>query len=46
MNIDNPGITDEAKKMSRDHSWPGNFRELANTIKKAFILAGVISAQS
>ena len=39
MNIDNPGITDDAKKMIEKHTWPGNVRELGNTIKKALIFS-------
>lgn len=37
MNIENPGITDEAKTMLQSYQWPGNVRELGNTIQKALI---------
>ncbi len=37
MEIDNPGITDEAKKMLINYPWPGNVRELENAIKKIMI---------
>jgi len=39
MNIDNPGITKEAKELVEKHPWPGNVRELANSIKKALIFS-------
>ncbi|MFH2218974.1 MAG: sigma-54 dependent transcriptional regulator [Pseudomonadota bacterium] len=35
--VNNPGITDEAKRLLSGHSWPGNVRELANTIQKSLI---------
>lgn len=31
-------FTDNAKKMMHDYSWPGNIRQLANTIERAVIL--------
>ena len=34
---DNPGISKEAKATLNDFHWPGNIRELANTIQKALI---------
>jgi len=37
MNVDNPGLTDEALDMVGNHPWPGNVRELANALKKALI---------
>ncbi|MCD6586627.1 MAG: sigma-54-dependent Fis family transcriptional regulator [Desulfobacteraceae bacterium] len=39
MNIDNPGITDEAKELVEKYTWPGNVRELGNSIKKALIFS-------
>ncbi len=39
MNIDNPGITNEAKQMVETYAWPGNVRELGNSIKKALIFS-------
>ena len=33
----NPGITREASQLLCAHPWPGNIRELANTIQKALI---------
>jgi DNA-binding NtrC family response regulator len=33
----NPGITQEALATLRGYSWPGNIRELGNTIQKALI---------
>ncbi len=38
MSIDNPGMTDEARATAENHSWPGNVRQLANTLQKAMIL--------
>ncbi len=37
IGIENPGISDEAKKMISEYPWPGNVRELANTIQKTLI---------
>ncbi|MDM8525137.1 sigma-54 dependent transcriptional regulator [Desulfococcaceae bacterium HSG8] len=34
---DNPGITEETKKLLAGYSWPGNVRELSNVIQKALI---------
>ncbi len=33
-------ITEGAKRILKEYSWPGNIRELANTIERASILAG------
>jgi len=33
----NPGLTGEAKAVLAGYSWPGNIRELANTLQKALI---------
>ncbi len=35
-----PGIAPEALALLMAHEWPGNIRELANVIERAFILAG------
>ncbi len=32
------GLTDEALKALKNHSWPGNIRELENVIEHAFVL--------
>jgi nitrogen regulation protein NR(I) len=37
MGTDNPGITEEAMKLMIRSTWPGNIRELANTIQKTLI---------
>ena len=39
MNIENPGITDEARQLVEKYVWPGNVRELGNSIKKALIFS-------
>ncbi|MEW6441980.1 MAG: sigma-54 dependent transcriptional regulator [bacterium] len=39
MEIDNPGVTEEAKSMIEGHPWPGNVRELANALQKALIFS-------
>jgi len=39
MDIDNPGMTEEAKRILKGYHWPGNVRELANTIQKALIFS-------
>jgi nitrogen regulation protein NR(I) len=39
MEIDNPGMTEEAKALLKKYHWPGNVRELANTIHKALIFS-------
>jgi len=37
MNMDNPGITPEAKAVLHSYPWSGNVRELANNLQKALI---------
>lgn len=37
MAIPNPGITDETVAKIKCYDWPGNIRELSNTLKKALI---------
>jgi nitrogen regulation protein NR(I) len=37
LGIENPGITREALSMLVSSAWPGNIRELANTLQKALI---------
>jgi nitrogen regulation protein NR(I) len=37
LNIDNPGITREALSLLVSNPWPGNIRELSNTLQKALI---------
>jgi nitrogen regulation protein NR(I) len=39
MEMNNPGITAEAKAALARYDWPGNVRELANTIQKALIFS-------
>jgi len=39
MGIENPGITESARKVIAESSWPGNVRELGNTLKKALIFS-------
>jgi len=39
MNIDNPGMTDDARQLVEKYAWPGNVRELGNSIKKALIFS-------
>ena len=39
MAIENPGITESARKVIAESSWPGNVRELGNTLKKALIFS-------
>ena len=39
MEVDNPGITEEAKQTLMRDAWPGNVRELANTLQKALIFS-------
>ena len=35
--MENPGITEEAISALNDYSWPGNVREIGNTLQKALI---------
>ncbi len=37
MSVNNPGIGKEALKQIKEYDWPGNIRELLNTLKKALI---------
>jgi two-component system nitrogen regulation response regulator GlnG len=37
LDMDNPGITQEAVTVLAGHGWPGNVRELANALQKALI---------
>ncbi len=37
MTLDNPGITAEAMLKIQHYDWPGNIRELSNSLKKALI---------
>lgn len=37
MGIDNPTITEKAKRMLVHYTWPGNVRELANVLQKVLI---------
>ncbi len=37
MQIENPGITEEALNKLQKYHWPGNIRELANTLQKILI---------
>jgi len=37
IGMDNPGISKEALAILKGHPWPGNIRELSNTIHKALI---------
>ncbi|MGC1401992.1 MAG: helix-turn-helix domain-containing protein, partial [Thermodesulfobacteriota bacterium] len=39
MDIDNPGMTEESKGLLKNYHWPGNVRDLANTIQKALIFS-------
>jgi DNA-binding NtrC family response regulator len=39
MGLNNPGITPEARNILKQYHWPGNIRELANTIQKALIFS-------
>ncbi len=37
MGVDNPGMTEKAMEKILSYDWPGNIRELSNTLKKALI---------
>ena len=37
LGMNNPGLTKEAISTLNDHSWPGNVREMGNTLQKALI---------
>jgi nitrogen regulation protein NR(I) len=37
LGVENPGIASEAAETLKTHSWPGNIRELSNTIQKLLI---------
>ncbi|MGQ9689346.1 MAG: sigma-54-dependent transcriptional regulator [Desulfobaccales bacterium] len=39
LEVDNPGMTPEARALLKSHPWPGNVRELANVIQKALIFS-------
>ena len=39
MNVDNPGMTLEAKEIVSKYHWSGNVRELSNAIQKALIFS-------
>jgi nitrogen regulation protein NR(I) len=39
MEMQNPGISEEAKRVLEEYHWPGNVRELSNTIQKALIFS-------
>lgn len=39
MDMDNPGISKEAKLLLENNPWPGNVRELSNAIQKALIFS-------
>ncbi len=47
MGMDNPGITEQAKAVLSHYPWPGNIRELANTVQKTLIFnrGGAIDAE-
>jgi len=39
LDLDNPGMTPEARALLGSHRWPGNVRELGNVIQKALIFS-------
>jgi DNA-binding NtrC family response regulator len=39
LDLDNPGMTPEARGLLGSHRWPGNVRELGNVIQKALIFS-------
>jgi len=47
MGVQEPGLSDEARRLLLSHSWPGNIRELQNAIERALIVADgeLISAE-
>ncbi len=43
--IDSPSISDEAIEFLKNHPWPGNIRQLENTIRKALLEARSFTVQ-
>ena len=39
LDLDNPGMTPEARTLLESYNWPGNVRELANVLQKALIFS-------
>ena len=39
MNISNPGISETGKRLLQENEWPGDVRELSNTIQKSLIFS-------
>jgi DNA-binding NtrC family response regulator len=39
LDLDNPGMSPEARALLQSYPWPGNVRELANVIQKALIFS-------
>jgi nitrogen regulation protein NR(I) len=39
LDMDNPGVTPEARTLLAGYQWPGNVRELANVMQKALIFS-------
>ncbi|MFZ7128225.1 MAG: sigma-54-dependent transcriptional regulator [Desulfobacterales bacterium] len=37
LGMDNPGITEDAMEMLKGYAWPGNIRELSNTLQRVLI---------
>ena len=46
MDMDNPGISQEALQILQTYRWPGNIRELANTLQKSLIFNRGMPIQS
>jgi DNA-binding NtrC family response regulator len=46
MGMDNPGINSEAIQVLQTYRWPGNIRELANTLQKSLIFNRGMPIQS
>ncbi len=46
MGMDNPGISQEALQTLQTYRWPGNIRELANTLQKSLIFNRGMPIQS